>query len=95
MDHGDYSILFFESTARDFLLGFFLVLPLLFRAAIKVVQHADSAGVKVTLKAYQEWAVEAEGRVREGALRRRLLGPRGRWASWGEMICDIRAGATA
>ena len=59
------------------------------------VQHADSAGVKVTLKAYQEWAVEAEGRVREGALRRRLLGPRGRWASWGEMICDIRAGATA
>ena len=36
MDHGDYSILFFESTARDFLLGFFLVLPLLFRAAIKV-----------------------------------------------------------
>ena len=50
---------------------------------------------EVTLKAYQEWAVEAEGRVREGALRRRLLGPRGRWASWGEMICDIRAGATA
>ena len=41
LDHGDCSILFFESTARDFLLGFFLVLPLLFRAAIKCTSRTS------------------------------------------------------
>ena len=56
------------------------------------VKHADASGIKVTVKAYQEWAVLEDGRVKEGALRRRLLAPKGRWGSWGEMISDVRGG---
>lgn len=56
------------------------------------VAHADEVGIKSTVRAYQEWATQEPGRVREGALRRRMLAPRGRWSSWGSMVADIREG---
>ena len=79
MDHGDYSILFFESTARDFLLGFFLVLPLLFRAAIKVCDYVIGAADHFAPYFQDELLGLLLERVRPGGLFAFVGRERGAW----------------